>query len=187
MRQPTVEQGMAVGALCLFAMLCAGLLAWSFQARLDALQELSQRQDQLERLQAAARAKGGPHGEARIAAAPAAAFLDAPTAGLAGASLQAHVARLAGHHATLVSFAIQPPGGSDPAETVRIEASMDISLRALQLLLYALESGTPYVFVETMTVAAAAATAQPHAPDAPLRVTLGLRSLWRRTPSASGG
>src|SRR5262249_19747586 len=108
MRKPTPEQGIALGALGLFVLLCAGVLVWSFQARSDALQELTEHQDQLAHLQAGARAKGDPRGQAKIATAPPAAFVDAPTAGVAGASLEAHVARLAGHRATLVSFSIQP-------------------------------------------------------------------------------
>ena len=89
------------------------------------------------------------------------------------------MARLADQHAALVSFGMQASAGEEVADAVRIEASLDISLRALQVLLYQLESGTPYVFVESMTVrpsASAGAVA-----NAPLRVTLGLRALWRRS------
>ena len=179
MRKLTSEQGIAIGVLCCFVLVCAGVVAWSFKVRVDAAQELSDRGEQLARLEAGRRSKHDARGPLKAAAAPTAAFLDAPTAGVAGASLQAHVAHLAGHRATLVSFAIQPSAGTESADSVRIEASMDISLPALQMLLYDLESGTPYVFVESMTVRPTAA-AQTGAPEAPLRVTLGLRALWRR-------
>jgi hypothetical protein len=94
--------------------------------------------------------------------------------------LQSYVARLADQHAALVSFGTQPSVGEEAADDVRIEASMDISLRSLQVLLYQLETGTPYVFLESMTIHSTSPAAAGDAEDAPLRVTLGLRALWRR-------
>jgi general secretion pathway protein M len=183
MRKLTQEQGIAVGAFCAFVLLCVGIVAWSFQMRFDAAQELSEQQNLLERLEAGARSKAGPRGSAKAAAAPAAAFLNEPTLGLAGATLEAHVTQLASQHATLVSFAVQSSTVPDSADNVRIEASMDITLSALQILLYDLETGTPYVFVDSMTVRPAAGAAQADAANAPLRVTLGLHALWRRSPT----
>jgi general secretion pathway protein M len=179
MRKLTSEQGIAIGVLCCFVLVCVAVVAWSFKLRVDAAQELSDRNEQLARLEAGVRSKRDARGPLKVTAAPAAAFVDAPTVGIAGASLQAHIAHLAGHHATLVSFAVQPAAATEAADSVRVEASMDINLGALQMLLYELESGTPYVFVESMTVRPTAA-AQVGAPDASLRVTLGLRALWRR-------
>lgn len=176
------ERGLALGALCLFVLVCVSLVAWSLEVRFDAAEELADQQDTITRLTASARAKGGPGAAGASEKAPARAFLDAPTPGLAGAALEAHVARLAGQHATLVSFAVQSPAGADASDAVRVEANMEISLRALQELLYDLESGTPYVFVESMTVRAA--TAPPSSnQDAPMRVTVGLRALWHRAAS----
>lgn len=183
MRKLTLQQGVALGVLGLVLLACAGVTAWSMQARADAVDELAERQERLARLEAGMRPKANGHGPAKAGSAPASAFLDAATSGLAGASLQAYVAHLAGHHATLVSFAVQPADKADAADSVRVEASMDIGLRALQTLLYELESGTPYVFVESMTVRPAAAVTAAAAKDAPLRVVLGLRALWRRNPA----
>jgi general secretion pathway protein M len=182
MRKLTREQTIALGALGAFVILCIGLGVWSLAARSEAAQELSERQDVLARLEAGARAKNNAHGPVKFAKAPAAAFVDAPTLGLASAVLEAHVAQLAAHHATLVSFAVQSSSAPDAADAVRIEASMDISQSALQSLLYELESGTPYVFIESLTVRPAAAS-QSNAADPSLRATLGLRSLWRRKPA----
>jgi general secretion pathway protein M len=182
-RKLSREQAIALGALGVFVVLCIGLVTWSLAARSEAAQELADRQDVVARLEMAARAKGGTHDANAQEKAPAAAFLDAPTLGLASAALEAHVAQLAGHHATLVSFAVQSNSGADHDEAVRIEASMDISQRGLQSLLYELESGTPYVFIESMTLRPAAATAQSGAPDPQLRATLGLRALWRHRPA----
>ena len=90
------------------------------------------------------------------------------------------MARLAGQHAVLVSFVTQSQAGDDAADSVRIEASLEVALGPLQNLLYQLETGTPYVFVESMTVRPVTAAVTGSAENAPLRVTLGLRALWRR-------
>jgi general secretion pathway protein M len=174
------EQKIAVGALIALLIICLSSLVLSFQARSDVVQELSQRRDVLSRLQARAGPRTTQGTSAKPTAAPGQAFLDAATPGLAGADLQAYVARLADQHAVLVSFGTQSSAGEDSADAVRIEASMDISLRELQVMLYQLEAGIPYVFVESMTIRASDTAAGVGAEDAPLRVTLGLRALWRR-------
>jgi general secretion pathway protein M len=181
MRMFEREQTMAVAALCVLLSACVSSVVLTLAVRADAVQELSDRQDVLSRLEARARSGSQTHGETRVAAAPARAFLDASTPGLAGAELQAYIARLADRHAALVSFGTQVSAGEDTADVVRIEASLDISLPALQVLLYQLESGTPYVFVESMTVRPATSAGAGGAENVPLRVTLGLRALWRRS------
>jgi len=175
------EQKMAVAALCVLLVACVSSVVLTLAVRADAVQELSDREDVLSRLEARAGSRSQAHGGSRVAAAPARAFLDASTPGLAGAELQAYIARLADQHAALVSFGTQASAGEEAADVVRIEASLDISLRALQVLLYQLESGTPYVFVESMTVRPSASAGTGGAENAPLRVTLGLRALWRRS------
>jgi general secretion pathway protein M len=181
MRMLNREQAIAVAALCLLLIACVSSVVVTLGIRADVVEELSDRQDVLSRLQARAGARTEPRGRTTVAAAPVAAFLDALTPGLAGAELQAYIARLADQHAALVSFGTQPSASGDAADVVRIEASLDISLRALQVLLYQLESGTPYVFVESMTIRATTSGGAGGAENSPLRVTLGLRALWRRS------
>ena len=181
MRMLEREQTMAVAALCVLLAACVSSVVLTLALRADAVQELSDRQEMLTRLEARAGARSQTPGETGVAAAPARAFLDASTPGLAGAELQAYIARLADRHAALVSFGTQASAGEDTADAVRIEASLDISLSALQVLLYQLESGTPYVFVESMTVRPAVSAGAGGLENAPLRVTLGLRALWRRS------
>ena len=62
--------------------------------------------------------------------------------------------------------------------SIRIQATLELGQKALQGLLYQLESGTPYVFVDLMTLqpASTAGTAE----DPALRLTLNLRALWQR-------
>jgi general secretion pathway protein M len=181
MRMLTREQSIAVALLGVLLVACVASVVLTLAVRADAVQELSDRQDVLSRLEARARAGSQTGGATRVAAAPAQAFLAASTPGLAGAELQAYIARLADRHAALVSFGTEVSTGEDAADVVRIEASLDISLSALQVLLYQLESGTPYVFVESMTVRPATSAGAGGTENAPLRVTLGLRALWRRS------
>jgi len=169
----------AVAALALFVGVCVTSVTLSLQSRSGALQELADSQDALSRLESRARSgstTGGPS-----MAAPVEAFFDAPTAGLAGADLQAYVERLADQHAALVSFAVQPASRDDSPDTVRIEASLDTSLGALQVLLYQLESGTPYVLVEALTVQPTGAAGGRPIEDPLLRATFTLRAFWRRS------
>jgi general secretion pathway protein M len=50
----------------------------------------------------------------------------------------------------------------------------------LQAFLYRRESGTPYVFVDTLTVQLTGAASQRTIEDPLLRVTFGLRAIWQR-------
>ena len=177
------EQTIAISILGLLLIVCVGLLVVTLQMRADAATELAQRQDMLARLSARLRSSADANHKMKPASAPPRAFIEAAAPGLASADLQAYVAKLAERHAALVSFGAQASVDDKAADAIRIEASMDISLRALQVLLYQLESGTPYVFVDNMTVRSAAAATAGSSGDLPLRVTLGLRAPWHRGPT----
>ena len=171
------EQSISVAALALLLAVCVSAVELSFQARSDAAHELAERREALSRLEAKSRAKTG----SALVAAPPAAFLDAPTQGLAGAQLQAYLARVAGaQQAGLVSSGLDAAKREDPPDTIRLQATVDVGLQALQAMLYQLESGTPYVVVEALTIQpAGAATGRP-AEDPLLRTTFSLRAFWRR-------
>jgi general secretion pathway protein M len=172
------EQSMSVAALALLLMVCVGAVELSFHARSDAAQEFTERREALSRLEAKSRTKAA--GSAPVAAPPAA-FLDAPTQGLAGAQLQAYLAQVAGaQQAGLVSSGLDAAKREDPPDTIRLQATMDVGLQALQAMLYQLESGTPYVVVEALTMQPAGAAAGRPAEDPLLRATLSLRAFWRR-------
>jgi general secretion pathway protein M len=175
------QQLAAVAALALVLLACAASVTLTLAIRADAADGLSERQSVLDRLEARLRPHGETGQQGKPATAPVEAFLDAATPGLASAALEAYVARLADRNAALVSFGTQAAAGEEAAGVVRIEASLDISLLALQGLLYQLESGTPYVFVDSMTVRSSTVVAGGGDKEA-LRVTLGLHALWRRRP-----
>jgi hypothetical protein len=66
-------------------------------------------------------------------------------------------------------------------EAIRVQATLETSLTSMQALVYQLETGTPYVVLESLSVqAAAGGPPSAAAADPPLRAVLVLRALWRR-------
>jgi general secretion pathway protein M len=145
-REQVISLGVLAGLLVVFAV--ANFMC--LQMRSDAAAELAERDENLSRLETRAKSPG----DARAPkAASAAAFLDAPTLGLAGSQLQAHLSQMAGtDHAVLISAGIQPAKREDPPDSIRLQVTLDANLQSLQTLLYQLESGTPYVFVESLAI-----------------------------------
>jgi general secretion pathway protein M len=174
-KRETIISVLALGALLVF---CASVVGLSLQARSGAAYELDMQRELLARLSAHA----GDHNDAKPkSGAPAAAFLSAPTQGLAGAQLQAYVQQTAdSQHATLISSGLEATRHDDKPDSIRLQAALDMNLLALQAILYRLESGTPYVFVDSLTVQLPGGGSQRPAEDPLLRVTLGLRAIWRR-------
>jgi hypothetical protein len=169
----------ALGALLLLVVTCMLAIAATLAMAGRAVHELADERTLLSNLEH--RARGG--GEvASAATAPTSAFVEAPTQGLAGAQLQGYLAQLvAAQHGTLISAGAQPPGrDSDGAEAIRVLATLDVSSGSLQALLYRLETGVPYVFVDALTVQAAPGALGQRGDDPALRVTLSARALWRR-------
>ena len=171
------DQAVSVAALALLLLTCVFATGLSVQMRSDAGRELAERRELLSRLQARIRADAGRSN----VAAPPAAFMDAPTQGIASAKLQAYLAQLAElQHAGLMSSGGEAAKRDEAPDTIRLQASLDMNLKALRAMLYQLESGTPYVFVDALTVQPASATAGHVIEDPLLRATLSLRAFWRR-------
>src|SRR3979409_2473226 len=87
------EQSLSLGALALILVVCACLVQYAMQARSEAAERLRARRATVARLEAGGRADGPGR---TITTAPASAFLDASTQGLAGAQLQAYLTQTAG-------------------------------------------------------------------------------------------
>jgi len=172
------EQMICLGALSLLLLTCFLGITFSLQAWSSAATELAQRREVFSRLEARSRSGINAPGR-KTGAAPAAAFLEAATAGIATAQLQAHLSELAGtHRATLISYGAEQAQREDAADFVRVQATVEIAHSALQALLYALESRTPYVFIDSLTLAPPGT--QRAGADPTLRLSLGLHALWRR-------
>ena len=174
------EQATSVAALVLLLALCGYVVGLSLQARSDAVREASERREMLSRLEA----KLHTISNRPTATAPPAAFLDATTQGLAGAQLQSYLAQLAGaQNATLVSAGEDAAKHDDARDTIRLQATLDMNLKTLRAVLYRLESGTPYVFVDALTIQPVSAGTGRGVEDPLLRTTLRLRAFWQRGSS----
>lgn len=174
------EQIISVAALVLLLVLCVYVVGLSLQARSDASREVLQRRETLSTLEARLHTISSRP----TATAPAAAFLDAATQGLAGAQLQSYLAQLASaQNATLVTAGEEAARHDDAPGTIRLQATLDMNLKALRAALYQLESGTPYVFVDVLTIQPVGAGAGHSVEDPLLRTTLSLRAFWQRGSS----
>lgn len=174
------ERAYAVGMLLLILLLSIVVPIWSLQQRSDALQDLADGRELLDKLEAAhQRAAGRTGAQAhRPSKAPQEAFVSASTSGLASAQLETYLSQLIGKaRATLVSSSVKPADRADRPDTLSIQVSVEIPYEALQGLLYQLETGTPYVFVDSMSVLPDRAR---ETSALPMKVTLNLRALWRR-------
>ena len=175
------EPALALGALALILVVCASLVQYAMQSRSEAAQQLGERRDTLARLEARARVDGPGR---TITTAPASAFLDASTQGLAGAQLQAYLTQTAGaQQAAIISSGLEPTKREDTPDTIRLQATFEVDSVALQAILYRLETGTPYVFVEALAIQPAGAAGGRPSEDPLLRATLSVRAFWRRSSS----
>jgi general secretion pathway protein M len=173
------EQALALGALALMILIGGTATALSLGALSDAANENAERRAMLTQLESAQR-RGGPGGRAIEAIAPEAAFLAAPTVGLASAQLQAYVTRLVAAQRANLASSGSPPAREDASDAIRLQATFDMPMPGLQTLLYELETGTPYVFVESLSIQPQGGAQRPT--EQPLlHVTINLRALWRRT------
>jgi len=173
------DQAISIAALALLLVTCVLTVSSFVQARVDAVRETEGRRQLVERLEAGLRARAEARARSK-GSAPAAAFLNASTQGLAVADLQAYLSALAAaQHAILLSSDLEPARRDDAPDALRLKATLDTSLRPLQALLYRLETGTPYVFVDALKVELSAAV-QRAEQDPALRVILGVRAIWQR-------
>ncbi len=177
------EKAISLAALLVLVLVAIIVPALSLKARSDASQDLADGQDMLARLEAAHQRSGPkPTASEEAGTAPDTAFLNAPTSGLASAQFEAYLSQLASaQQASVVSSGVQQSNHAEAPEIVRIQATLDIHYGALQTLLYQLETGTPYVFVDSLTLQPPNAGSQHQANDSIMKVTLILRALWHQT------
>jgi general secretion pathway protein M len=177
------EQAVAVAVLLLLLVTAIAAPALTLATLSNAQQELTDAQNLFARVEAAHQRLGtkGRAGDA-ITAAPSGAFFEAQTSGLASAQFEAYLAQVAAdQQASLVSSAVQPITHTDTQDVVRIQATLGIGYDALQGLLYKLETGMPYIFVDSLALQSPNA-ANAHAASAPtMKVTLNLKALWHQT------
>jgi general secretion pathway protein M len=174
------DQLVALGILAGVALVSIGSLGATLAMRYEAMSENADKQALLTDLEAHVRRDARTQGRRAIGEAPATAFLNAPTQGAAGAQLEAYLTQVSDRRAVLISSAVHPEDKDDAPDMIRVEATMDVSAAALQEMLYRLEMGEPYVFVDSLQVRIAGRVAGRDAEDPLLRVTLSLHAIWRR-------
>jgi general secretion pathway protein M len=174
------EQLYALGGLCALVLVCALIIIIALQLRADALDNLARQRDQLASLEARTRSAADRRRQTQVRSAPELAFLDAPSSGLATAQFQAYLSQLVtDQHAVLVSTGVRPSDRDDKSDAIRLQASLNATLPALQALLYRLEAGTPYVFVDALSMQPGASSDRAAA-DPVLKVNLTLHAFWHR-------
>ncbi|MFH0296761.1 type II secretion system protein GspM [Bradyrhizobium sp. 31Argb] len=174
------EQIFAVGGFCALLIVCTVAVVAALQTRSEALQALADQRDQLASLQARSRSVANRSRSTQPSAAPALAFLDAPTSGLATAQFQAYLSQLVtDQHAVLVSSGVPPADRDDKGDIIRVQITLNATLPNLQSLLYRLESGAPYVFVDALLVQPSGSGERATA-DPVLKVNLNVHAFWRR-------
>lgn len=126
--------------------------------------------DQLRGRKAVATAENGP-----MNGSP---FLDGPSVTVAGAALLQRVSTAIGNvGGTIQSSQVEVTG--NPAGTVRLVMSAEVDLNGLQRLLYDLEAGMPFLFVEQLDVQAPQAATLAAAGVGRMHVQLAVAGEWR--------
>jgi general secretion pathway protein M len=181
----TRQRLVAVSALAVVLALGVGAPSLALIQRSEAVQARAEAEETLRRLvKAHQRLTLGTDETAPPAEAPAVAFLDAQTLGLALAQLETYLSTVArSDHAGVASLNAKPADRGDPADVIRIEANIDLDYQQLQPLLYALEAGAPYVFVESLTLRPASVQSHRDSHAVPIRAILDLKALWRQGPT----
>jgi general secretion pathway protein M len=128
--------------------------------------------------QLASRAKPHQIGNASDGGEPAQSpFLEGQTVTIAGAALQQRIEQaVATAHGVLLSSQVDLDGAQSKNGFLSVAATIEITQPTLQLLLYDLESGLPFIFVDSFEI---------HAPEAGgsngeghLRVMMSLSGQW---------
>jgi general secretion pathway protein M len=108
-------------------------------------------------------------------------FLDGQTITIAGASLQERIAgAVAKAGGTLISSEVELDGPEANSGFVGLTASMQIGQPELQSVLYDIEAGMPYLFVDKLSVQSPEQFGEPE--TGRLRTTFSVSGQWRGSP-----
>jgi general secretion pathway protein M len=153
-----------------------GIVAWMATSDIiDQRQAVTQAEELLAQLDRG-RQSAAPHSEA--GAPQGSPFLEGPTVTVAGAGLLQRVAgavtKVGGN---IMSSQVDVKEAQQKAGLVSMVASLELGQPDLQKLLYDLESGMPYLFVDQLTVQAPDTVT--HGEGGRLRVVLGVSGQWQ--------
>jgi general secretion pathway protein M len=167
-------------AVVLYLVAIGGLLmaiAIAATSILDHQRALAQTSDMLEQLQGRrARAGASP----LAAEHPGMPFLEGPTVTVAGANLLQRVAAAVGQvGGTVQSSQVDLLGTQAKDGFVGLLVSCEMEQPALQKLLYDLEAGMPFLFVDQLDVQVPQTTALNEGSGGKIRVVLGVSGQWQ--------
>jgi general secretion pathway protein M len=170
---PLVAVTLYVAATC-GLLLLAGLSVADVLAHRQALAQTSELLDQLR-----GRKAGG--GSALSAADhPGTPFLEGPTVTVAGANLLQRVAAAVGNvGGSVQSSQVDVSGAQTKDGFVGLVVSCELEQPALQKLLYDLEAGMPFLFVDQLDVQVPQTTAMDEAGTGRVKVILGVSGQWQ--------
>ncbi len=159
------------------AVVCLGLATW---ASLATLQERYAALDSAQALLDQIEGRGrGPRAPAQQAIVPGSPFLEGQTVTVAGAALQQRIGNaVKAVGGNVLSSQIDLQGTDSKKGFVSLTASCEVDQPALQQLLYDLEAGIPFLFVDQLTVQA---PQQSGNEAARMRVLLGISGQWQGT------
>ncbi len=165
-------------AVVLYIAVVGGLLATAGLAISDIVSQqraLAQTADLLDQLQGRK-----PRGSASSAERPGTPFLEGPTVTVAGATLLQRVATAVGNvGGTIQSSQVDVLGTQAKDGLVGLVVSCEMEQPRLQKLLYDLEVGMPFLFVDQLDVQVPQATALAEGGTGRIRVVLGISGQWQ--------
>jgi general secretion pathway protein M len=169
-------------AVVLYVVVIGGLLATigiAVSSILDHQRALAQTSDLLDQLQGR-RARGAAGASSLAAEHPGTPFLEGPTLTVAGATLLQRVAGAVGNvGGTIQSSQVDVTGAQAKDGFVGLLVSCEMEQPALQKLLYDLEVGMPYLFVDQLDVQVPQTTAADEGGGGKIRVVLGVSGQWQ--------
>ena len=180
-RAPATARRQALSALSFVAALAAllGASAWMLSGLFASSDALDAALGQLAQLEGRQPRGKTPAGDG--AAANGSPFLEGQTITVAGAALQQRVnASVAAAGGSVLSTQIELEGPQAKDGFVTLTANVEVGQQALQTLLYDLEAGMPYLFVDTIGIQSPQASGE--SGTARMRVVLGVTGQWRTPP-----
>jgi len=165
-----------------YVMTVAGLAAisWLGLASLQArFAELAAARDLLVRMESAGgpAAPAGEQGGMRLSGPP---FLGGQTVTMAGAALQQRVgSAVTAAGGNVLSSQIEPQGADSHKDYLTLVASCEIDQKSLQPLLYDLEAGMPFLFIDQLVLQAPQAVGASE--GSRLRMLISVSGRWQGT------
>jgi general secretion pathway protein M len=168
-------------AVVLYVAVLGGLLATAGIAVSDIAdhrQALAQTSDLLDQLRG--RKPRGSAASSLAAEHPGTPFLEGPTVTVAGASLLQRVAAVVGNvGGTIQSSQVDVLGSQAKDGLVGLVVSCEMEQPSLQKVLYDLEAGMPFLFVDQLDVQVPQTTAMNENGSGRIRVVLGVSGQWQ--------